>query len=100
MADKKTFKAKAVDLAAAVGLYREVQSPGAWESVVLALKRGGKTAVAAGVGYGLIVLLGVLQANQDQSELLTLVFKLVSVQALVGGIAKFLREHYGVTLPF
>lgn len=99
-APQKGLKAKALDLASAVGLYQEVQNPTAFNSVLEALKHGAKTAVAAGVGYGLIVLLGSLQADADHSKLLALLFSLVSVQSLVAAISKFLKEHYGVTLPF
>ena len=98
--EKKGLKAKAVDLATAIGLYQEVQNPQAWTSLVESLKHGGKTAVAAGVGYGLIVLLGQLSADQDHSKLLHLVFSLVSVQTAVATISKYLKEHYGISLPF
>lgn len=101
MADEpKTMKAKAIDLAAAIGLYKEVQSPGAWASVVEALKHGAKTAIAAGVGYALIVMVGMLQADASHSQLLTALFSVVSAQTVVSAISKFLKEHYGLSLPF
>jgi hypothetical protein len=100
MADEPTNKVTVKDLAGAIGLYKEVQNPVAWESVWTAVRHGAKTAIAAGLGYGLIVLVGVLQQDASSSHLLTLFFSLVSAQAVIAAISKFIAEHYGVTLPF
>lgn len=87
-------------LMTALNLIKEVEgNPEVLNSLILALKRSGKTAVAAGVGYGLLVFVGALQADATSGIAVALIFKLVSAQAVVAAISKYLKEHYGVTLP-
>jgi hypothetical protein len=97
---KKGFKAKAIDVAAAIGLYREIQSPGAQAALVMSLKRAGKVGLAGGIGFGLIIAVGALQQDATNTELLKFLFALVPAQAIVAAISKYLKEHYGITLPF
>jgi len=93
---KKTDVEKWLEI---IGLFKNVSKD--VPAVYLALKRGGKVALASGAAGAALVLLGLLEVEAEQgNQLLQALFIFVPSTAVVAALSKWLREKYGIQLPF